>query len=78
VTATAVYTQDFVFQGIRFEHRIPRGIFAVKMNTATINPRRLGYDAIEYSGQTVFEPVVSATPYYPNLSYGSSVLRRQL
>jgi hypothetical protein len=76
VTASAVYQQNFVFQGIRFEHRNPAGLFSIHMDTATIDPARLGYDAILYDGQNFYEPVKSAQPFYPNLYYGDSLVRR--
>jgi hypothetical protein len=50
VTATVVYGQDYVYQGIRFESRVPYLTFGIRFDTATIDPRRLGYDALFYNG----------------------------
>lgn len=46
------------------------------MDTATIDPARLGYDPIVYDGQNFYEPVKSAQPFFPNLYYGDSLVRR--
>jgi hypothetical protein len=55
---------------------VPYLTFGVRMDTATIDPRRLGYDALFYNGQELYEPVKQAEPYYPNLYFGCSLLRR--